>query len=91
MGERLELLMRVVVAVVTGIILGVWKWFIILLCVINWIFTLFAGRRLKDLANLCEIWNTQYYTFIRYLTLVTNERPFPFKGLTKNISNFNRK
>ena len=91
MGERLEILMRIVVAIVTGIILSVWKWFIFLLGVINWIFTLFAGRRLKDLANLCEVWNTQFYVFLRYITLVTNERPFPFRSLTKNISNFSKK
>ena len=91
MGERLEILMRIVVAIVTGIILGVWKWFIILLGVINYIFTLFAGRRLKDLSDLCEVWNTQSYIFIRYMLLVTNERPFPFRNLTKNISKFSKK
>ncbi len=91
MSERVEILMRVVVAIVTGVILSVWKWLILALGVINWIFTLFAGRRLKDLADLCEVWNTQTYIFIRYMTLITNERPFPFRSLTKNISKFSKK
>ena len=34
--------------------------------------------------------NTQVYIFIRYMTFVTNERPFPFNGLTKSMSKFGR-
>ena len=91
MGERLELLMRVFVAIVTGIILEVWGYFVAVITIFNWIFTLFVGRRNKDLADLAEIWNTQRYVFTRYLLLVTNDRPFPFNKLTKNISKFSKK
>ena len=90
MGERAEILMRILVAIVSGIILGVWKWFINALGIINWIYTLFAGKRIKRLAELSEIWNTQSYTFLRYMTLVSNHRPFPFSDLTKSISRFRR-
>lgn len=90
MCERKEVLMRVFVAIVSGIVLGVWRWFIFVIAVINWIYTLFAGKRMKDLAMLSEIWNTQTYTYLRYLTMVANERPFPFTSLTKNISKFKK-
>jgi hypothetical protein len=90
MNERKEILMRIAVAIVTGIILSVWRAFIVILAVVNWIYTLFKGERLKELAELSEIWNTQTYTYLRYLTMVTNERPFPFQGLTKNISKFKK-
>ena len=90
MNERKEILMRIAVAIVTGIILSVWRAFIVILAVVNWIYTLFKGERLKELAELSEIWNTQTYTYLRYLTMVTNERPFPFKDLTKNISKFKK-
>lgn len=90
MSERKEILMRIAVAIVSGIILGVWRGFIFILAVVNWIYTLFKGERLKELAELSEIWNTQVYTYLRYLTMVTNERPFPFRSLTKNISRFKR-
>ena len=82
--------MRIIVAVISGIVLSVWRYFIFILAIINWFYTLFAGKRLKDLAEMSEIWNTQKYTYLRYLTFVTNERPFPFKSLTKNISKFRR-
>ena len=90
MDERKEILMRIVVAIVSGIILAVWRWLILIFSLINWIYTLFAGKRLKELAELSEIWNTQTYIYLRYLTMVTNERPFPFRSLTKNISKFKR-
>ena len=88
MGERLEALMRIVVAIITGIILVIWKALIDLFGLINLIWTLISGKRIKELANLSEIWNTQQYAYSRYLRFVTNERPFPFGPLMKSISKF---
>lgn len=87
-GERVEALMRIIVAIVSGIILGIWRWFIVVIGIVNWFYTLFVGKRMKELADLSEIWNTQTYIFLRYLTMVSNERPFPFNNLTKNFSKF---
>ena len=90
MNNREEILMRVVVAIVSGIILGVWRYFVFVICVVNWIYTLFTNRKIKEIAELSEIWNTQVYTFLRYMTLVSNKRPFPFNRLTKNLSKFEK-
>jgi sorbitol-specific phosphotransferase system component IIC len=90
MGERLEALMRIVVLIVSGIILGIWKILIQVFAVINFIWTLLSGRRIKELAELSEIWNTQMYTFLRYMTFVTNERPMPFSRVKKSMSQFKR-
>lgn len=91
MGERTEILLRIPIAIVSGIVLAVWRYFILIIGIINWIYTLFSGKRMKELAEISEIWNTQIYTFLRYMTLVTNERPFPFRKLTKSISKFKNK
>jgi hypothetical protein len=90
MGERKEILIRIFVAIISGIILGVWRWFILLIGIVNWVYTLFVGKRIKQISELSEIWNTQIYVFLRYMTLVTNERPFPFRNLTKNMSKFKK-
>lgn len=82
--------MRIFVAIVSGIVLEVWGWFIFIIGVVNWVYTLFVGKRIRELAELSEIWNTQMYTYFRYLTMVTNKRPFPFTSLTKNISKFRK-
>ena len=91
MVERSEVFMRIVVIIVTGIILGAWRYFIIVLFIVNWFYTLFAGKRLKELAELSEIWNSQWYIFKRYLIFVTNKRPFPFGKLEKRMSKFDSK
>jgi len=90
MSERKEIFMRIVVAIVTGIILGVWQWLIYIFFIINWVYVLFAGKRLKELAELSEIWNTQWYIYQKYLIFVTNKRPFPFNKLEKSISKFGK-
>lgn len=91
MGERGEALMRIVVFVISGIILGVWRMLIKLFAVLNFLWTLISGKRIEDLAELSEIWNTQKYIYYKYMTFVTNERPFPFSSLHKSISKFKRK
>lgn len=87
-SERKEILWRLLIGIVSGIILGVWRYFIFVLALFNWIYVLFTNKRMKQVAEMCEIWNTQAYTYVRYLTMVTNERPFPFSELKKNISSF---
>ncbi|MBT6774898.1 DUF4389 domain-containing protein [Candidatus Woesearchaeota archaeon] len=90
MSERTEALMRIVVGIVSGIIIGVWKIFIKILVIVNVLIALFTGKRNKDVAELCEIWNTQFYIFLRYMTFVSNKRPFPFSSLEKNLSKFGK-
>ena len=88
MSERIEALMRIVVGIISGIILGLWKVLIQILGVVHWIIAIITGKRNKDIAEFSEIWNTQIYIFLRYMTFVTNQRPFPFESLAKNISKF---
>lgn len=90
MSERKETLMRIVVGIVSGIILGIWQYFIVALFIVNFIYTLFAGRRLKELAEMSEIWNTQWYVFQRYMIFESNMRPFPFTHLSRNMSKFGK-
>lgn len=90
MNEKKEGWMRIVVGVVSGIILWAWNVLIKCLVILNWLITIFSGKRHKGMAEFCEVWNTQAYIFMRYMTFVTNERPFPFSDLEKNISKFKR-
>lgn len=90
MSERLEALMRIFVGIVTGIILYFWGYLIVVLVVINFVYTIFAGKRLKELADMCEIWNTQSYTLKKYIIFESNKRPFPFTSLEKSMSRFSK-
>ncbi len=86
-SERKEAWFRILVLIVTGIILGVWKALIGILALINWVIVVFTGKRNRGLAGFCEYWNTEMYKFIRYMTFVSNKRPFPFSKMER-ISKF---
>ncbi len=81
--ERKEALIRIVVAIISGIILGLWKGLIQILALIHWFVVIFSGQRNKDLAEFCEYFNTELYKFARYITFVSNRRPFPFTKLER--------
>ena len=85
--ERQEAWFRLVVFIVSGIILSIWKYLIYILLIINWFVTIFSGKRHKELATFSEHWNTELYKFMRYLTFVSNKKPFPFSPMER-ISKF---
>ncbi len=82
-SERKEAWFRIIVAIVSGIILAVWRMLIGVLTIVHWFVVVFSGKRNKDIAQFCEYWNTEIYRFIRYLTFMTNERPFPFTEMKR--------
>jgi len=81
--ERKEAWMRILVGIVSGIILEIWGALVCILAVVNWLITLFSGKRDKGIASFCEYFNSEMYRYLRYLTSVTNERPFPFNEMVK--------
>jgi hypothetical protein len=87
--ERAELLWRILILIVGGIILWAWAYLIILLVVVHFFIVAFSGKKNKDLADFCEYWNSEAYIFVRYITFMTNERPFPFNNL-KRIGKFEK-
>lgn len=89
LSERKEGWFRIIVGIVSGIILGVWKMLTTILAIVNWFIVIFSGKRNKELADFCEYWNTEIYKFIRYITFVSNKRPFPLSSMEK-ISKFEK-
>jgi hypothetical protein len=88
-SERPEAWMKILVLIVSGIILKVWGIVILIVGIINWLITVFSGKRNKSLADFCEPWNTEMYKYMRYLTSVSNKRPFPFSDVER-MSKFER-
>ena len=86
-SERKEVFFRILVIVISGIILSIWSYLTYILVFVNWLIALFAGHRNKELAEFIEYWNSEMYLFARYLSGVSNERPFPFNDL-RRISRF---
>ncbi len=88
--ERLEALMRILVLIVSGIILGIWRIFVYLIIFVHIIYVLITGKRIKELAIFSETWNTQWYIFQKYIIFLDNRRPFPFGKLERNMDEFER-
>ena len=82
-SERKEAWFRIIVLIVSGIVIYFWRVLVAVLAVIHWIIVVFTGKRSKDLAEFSEYWNTEIYKFIRYLTFVSNKRPFPFSKVER--------
>ena len=83
MSERKEAWMRIIVLIISGIILGLWRLICIALSLFNFIYAIFSGKRNKAMAEFCNLWINEAYKFLRYMTFATNKRPFPFNGMEK--------
>ena len=81
--ERLEALIRIPIAIISGIILELWGILTTILVIINFFFVIFTGKRNKDLVNFTNLYVNYMYKVLRYVTFNTNERPFPFKDMGK--------
>jgi hypothetical protein len=81
--EKKEAWFRIIVAIVSGIILFVWRYLVFLLAIVNWFIVIFSGKKNKEIARFSEYWNTELYKFVRYITFVSNNRPFPFSNLER--------
>ena len=86
MTERIEALMRIVVGVVSGIILSIWKILVQVVAVIHFVYVLISGKKHKGLANFSNYWNVQVYKYLRYMTFTTNNKPFPFSNIEKELT-----
>ena len=86
-NERREAWFRIIVAIITGVILAVWRYLIFVFAIVNWFIVIFSRKRNIELAMFSEYFNTELYRYLRYLTFVSNERPFPFTDMQR-ISEF---
>lgn len=84
--SRKEGWMRIPIGIVSGVIIYVWAYLIGLFFIINFLYKVISGKRIKELSNMSEVWNTQSYHFTRYMTFCTNEKPFPFEEIKKDLS-----
>ena len=81
--ERKEAWFRIIVLIISGIILSLWKIAVCFISIVHWIVVVITGKRNRKVANFCEHWNTEMYKCLRYLTFVSNIRPFPFTRVEK--------
>ena len=81
--ERREAWMRIPIFIVSGIILEVWGFFVFIFALVQLILVLVEGKKNKDLLDMCKIYVAQLYAFVKYVTFISDERPFPFGDIRK--------
>ena len=80
-SERKEALLRLAVLLVTGLVVYLWGYVSYFLMLINWIVALITGARNQAIAEFIENWTSTMYYFTKYLSGMSNERPFPFNKI----------
>lgn len=75
MGARLELLIRIPMSWVLGIIIGFWGIWAGICMFLQWWVILITGKRNQGLHNHIEKWFEFYIKSQQYLSLLTDKRP----------------
>jgi len=83
--ENREVWMRIPVFIVSGVILHVWGFFIFCFAIAQFVLILIEKKRNKELLKMCNIYLIQLYIFVKYVTFLSEKRPFPFGDLEKEI------
>ena len=64
--ERKEAWFRIIVAIISGIVLSIWKALIQILAIVNWLITIFSGKRNKGLAHFPLYSDTAFAVFLSF-------------------------
>ncbi|MFA5071454.1 MAG: DUF4389 domain-containing protein [Candidatus Pacearchaeota archaeon] len=81
--NKKELWMRIPVFILSGVILYVWGFFILIFALAQLVLLLVEGKKEKEFAHISFMFSNQIYTFFKYITFLSDERPFPFSKMKK--------
>jgi len=81
--NKKELWMRIPVFILSGFILYVWGFFVLIFSLVQLVVLLTEGKKEKEFSHISSMFSNQIYIFFKYLTFLSNERPFPFRKLKK--------
>ena len=83
--ETRGVLMRIPIFIVSGFILNIWGFFICIFSLVQLILILVEKKSNKELLRMCNVYIIQLYIFAKYVTFLSDKRPFPFGDLEKEI------
>ena len=83
MKSKKSVWMRIPVAIVSGAILHVWGCFVLIFSLVQMILVLTNNKKEKEFLNINAIFSNQIYCFFRYISFISEEKPFPWGKLGK--------
>jgi len=86
-SQRKEGLLRILISGISGIIFYIWTWLTIILSVINLVWTILSGEKIKEFYGFSEEYSKELNIFARYVSFTSDDRPLPFKKIFKKFNN----
>ncbi len=90
-AETKEAFYRLPIVIIGWVIMDLWAVLICVVGVLHWLYELFTAKRHKGMAKFANYFVTYMYNFVRYATLTTNKRPFPWDDFGKPVEKVNMK
>jgi len=75
--------MRIPVFLLSGMILHVWGFFVLIFSIVQFVLILTERKTEKEFLNISSMFCSQIYCFFKYITFLSEEKPFPWGKLKK--------
>jgi hypothetical protein len=83
MKSKREIWMRIPVFILSGMILHVWGFFILIFSLVQLLLLLLENKKEKEFVKISSMFSSQIYIFFKYITFLSEKKPFPFEKINK--------
>jgi len=83
MKNKRDIWMRIPVFILSGMILYVLGFFILIFSLVQLVLLLLEKKKEKEFVRISSIFSNQIYIFFKYITFLSEKQPFPFGKIKK--------
>jgi hypothetical protein len=83
MKSKRNIWMRIPVFILSGAILYVWGFFVLIFSLVQLVLMLTEKKKEKEILNISSMFSNQVYCFFKYISFISEEKPFPFGEIKK--------
>ncbi|VVB83512.1 Uncharacterised protein [uncultured archaeon] len=78
MKRKKSVWMRIPIFIVSGAILHIWGFFACIFALVQMILMLAGKKKEKELLRINAMFSSQIYIFFKYISFLSEKKPFPF-------------
>jgi Domain of unknown function (DUF4389) len=83
MKSKRNIWMRIPVFILSGMILYVGGFFVLIFSLVQLVLMLTEKKKEKEILNISSMFSNQVYCFFKYISFISEEKPFPFGEIKK--------
>ena len=83
MKSKRNIWMRIPIFIVSGVILYVWMFFTLIFSIVQLVLMLTENKKEKEFLNINSMFSGQVYTYFKYISFLSEEKPFPWGKIKK--------